>query len=189
MGVLWAPVPSMACQPLPESAISDPEKLLKRASAAYLVIARRGELMSSVQSGAQNQHQSSLEMLLDVIKRGRVGNTGFERRGIFYEFDVMENILGPNLDAFSLMSAETAMEIRSENFAGHSASAFWRPLGGRSQIEGDCSVWPQFQIGKQYLIIVSEAPHVKAFERIDSAGDFWLSQVRSFAAGARNSVP
>jgi hypothetical protein len=65
------------------------------------------------------------------------------------------------------------------DFDGHRDWRFWAPTNGR--ISGSCRMQPNFELGKTYLLFPG-ADHVKAYERIATADDLWLTAVQRLIA-------
>lgn len=63
------------------------------------------------------------------------------------------------------------------DFDHHTDEEFWERSGGRTQVLGNCSIYPKFDVGRVYLVFLDDWRHVKGFETIRGE-DEWLAYVR-----------
>lgn len=98
-------------------------------------------------------------------------------------FKVIEKIKGLIKDDMVIVPGYLKSELKDEDFNEHKESFFWSSsMVGRTQVGGDCELFPDFGIGKKYLIILGKYNNFKSFEQIRSLEDKWYLKVKDLVS-------
>jgi hypothetical protein len=112
-------------------------------------------------------------------------------REVDYQFLVVKRLTGRDEQLFSL-SGRAPGRSRDTTFDHHQDEAFWRRGGGRVMNDADCVIYPDFVVGKTYLVFRDRPVTWRSFEEIDTADgrslddDKWFAYVQAHARRDRN---
>jgi hypothetical protein len=165
---------AIACGPAPNGSNVHARLLVDGAYGIYLTTLQSAVSFEPVRS-SQRKPISSLK---DAVENIRLES----QRSVIYSFDVFESIKGDSLTKLEVELPLRDIEPNDSDFFGHNVDEFWSdPSFGRAQITSDCSISTSFEFGHTYLIILSDVPTVKSFERIKSREDRLLRLARELA--------
>lgn len=166
---------AMACMNSSKGSRSGVRSLIEDSVGIYLVTLQSAIAVEPV---LLTQTHPALS-LKDVIENVRVEST----RRVIYSFDVLEPIKGAKLTRLEIEIPLRNIEDLFDDFNGHKSDIFWNdPSAGRARINSDCSISTTFTFGHQYIILISDNPTIKSYERIKSEEDRFLQFVRTSSA-------
>jgi len=99
------------------------------------------------------------------------------------QFETVENLRGNTPRTFSLSGGSLAgvdYDVHGD-FDRHREAVFWDKKMTRQWNDVDCRMYPEFQIGRTYLLFIDQ-PHWRAYEEIRADDDLWLAAVRRVLA-------
>lgn len=105
-------------------------------------------------------------------------------REVDYQFLVLKRFAGPDKLLFSI-SGRAPGRSRNTTFDNHRDQAFWQRGGGRVMNDTDCVIYPDFVVGKTYLVFRDPPMTWRSFEEIETADgrsgddDKWLVYVQA----------
>lgn len=140
------------------------------------------ELISSANAIylAKLRNKEDFEEYINVPKkvREKLPSYGNQKRNFTrYSFEITESIYGDKKDEILLEYLASQYESGGD-FDSHTDYRFWLDNNGRLKLRRDCNLDYSFEIGKVYLLILTNSAHVKMFEKIESMGDPWLIEVK-----------
>lgn len=98
-------------------------------------------------------------------------------------FETVETLRGKTPPEFSLSGGSlSAVDFDLHgDFDRHRQSVFWDKKITRQWNDVDCRMYPQFHVGRTYLLFIDQ-PHWRAYEEIRHPDDLWLGAVRRVLA-------
>lgn len=103
-----------------------------------------------------------------------------KRQFVIYSASIRQMIKGQLPNKVEIMGLRSVEGNPDTTFMDHSDDKFWDNHGGRTINSYDCKIYPNFIVGRRYLIFFDKPYHFKSFERIDSLTDRWLTTVIKF---------
>lgn len=99
------------------------------------------------------------------------------------QFETVEALRGKTPGTFSLNGGSHATvdyDLHGD-FDRHREAVFWDKKMTRQWNDIDCRMYPEFQVGRTYLLFIDQ-PHWRAYEEIRDPDDLWLQAVRKVVA-------
>jgi len=99
-----------------------------------------------------------------------------------FKFKTKEFLKGEAPESFTYWGYPADRDRRDfDDFNGHNDASFWSKHYGNSTMDTMCQVFGFFEVGQTYLIIATEDPHFKGYEKVRREDDFWLQVVRQLS--------
>ena len=142
------------------------QRTLDQADGVYVVTLAGSRLHGAGPvTWAAEAEAGSIELVLDRVRASAT-------QSIVYEFRVLETLHGADIESASVELPHRVVPENNTDFDQHRDGAFWNDGAvGRSHMSGDCSVVANFRYGDTYILVRSDAWHVKSFERVTSRED------------------
>jgi hypothetical protein len=111
-----------------------------------------------------------------------------------YQFLILKRLTGPDQLLFS-MSGRMPGQNRDTTFGNHQDETFWQRGGGRMMNDTDCVIYPDFVVGRTYLVFRDSPVTRRSFEEIETADgrsaddDKWFVYVQSHVRQHRDENP
>lgn len=97
-------------------------------------------------------------------------------------FSVNEVIKGDKIDTIRLTGIKRELNKTHQDshtdFKGHSMPEFWAFAEHNASNFPDCNAYGEFEIGKEYLLILGEQTHFRAYEEIRTREDLWYKVIK-----------